>query len=70
MATLIRLVSLSMGIHLCCLRSLALLQVWLYSRTSKSISLGDVLAPIKRDFMRQHVELMYGITMYSPCLLT
>jgi hypothetical protein len=46
MATLIRLVSLSMHLHLCCLESLALLQVWLCSRTSKSLSLGDVLALI------------------------
>jgi hypothetical protein len=50
MATLIRLVSLSMGLHLCCLKSLALLQVWLCSRMSKNLSLRDVLALIKRQF--------------------
>jgi ABC-type microcin C transport system permease subunit YejE len=50
MAALIHLVSLSMGLHLCCLESLALLQVRLGSRTSKSSSLGDVLALIKRQF--------------------
>jgi hypothetical protein len=47
MATLIHLVNLSMGLNLCCLESLALLQVWLRSRTSKSLSLGDVFALIK-----------------------
>jgi hypothetical protein len=47
MATLIRLVSLSMGLHLCCLESLALLQVWLGLRTSKNLSLGEVLALTK-----------------------
>jgi hypothetical protein len=50
MSSLIRLVSLSMGLHLCCLESLALLQVWLCSRTSKNLSLGDVLALIKHRF--------------------
>jgi hypothetical protein len=50
MATLIRLVSLSMGLHLCCLESLALLQVWLFSRMSKSLRLGDVLGLIKCQF--------------------
>jgi hypothetical protein len=48
MTTLIRLVSLSMGLHLCCLESLALFQVWLCSRMSKSLSLEDVLVLIKR----------------------
>jgi hypothetical protein len=47
MATLIRLVSLIMGLHLCCLESLALLKVWLCSRMSKSLSLEDVLVLIK-----------------------
>jgi hypothetical protein len=47
MVVLIHLVSLSMGLHLCCLESLALLQVWLWMRMSKSLSLGDVLALIK-----------------------
>jgi hypothetical protein len=47
MSTLIHLVSLSMGLHLCCLESLALLQVWLCSMMSKSLSLGDALALIK-----------------------
>jgi hypothetical protein len=50
MATLIRLVSLNMGLHLCCLESLALLQVWLCLRTSKSLSSGDVLVLIKHQF--------------------
>jgi hypothetical protein len=50
MTTMIRLLSLSMGLHLCCLESLALLQVWLCLRTSKSLSLGDVLVPITRWF--------------------
>jgi hypothetical protein len=50
MATLIRLVSLNMGLHMCCLEFLALLQVWLCSRMSKSVSLGDVLALIKCQF--------------------
>jgi hypothetical protein len=50
MDTLIRLVSFSMGLHWCCIGSLALLQVWLYSRTSKSVSLGDVLVLIKYRF--------------------
>jgi hypothetical protein len=44
------LVSLRMSLHLCCLESLALLQVWLCSRTSKSLSLGDVLALMKHQF--------------------
>jgi hypothetical protein len=47
MASLIRLVSLNMGLHLCCLESLALLQVWLCSMMSKNLSLGDVLVLIK-----------------------
>jgi hypothetical protein len=47
MATLVHSVSLSTGLHLCCLKFLALPQVWLCSRTSKSLSLGDVLALIK-----------------------
>jgi hypothetical protein len=34
MATLIHLVSLSMFLHLCCLKSLVLLQGWLCSRRS------------------------------------
>jgi hypothetical protein len=38
MATLINLVSLSMGLHLCCLQSPALFQVWLCLRMSKSLS--------------------------------
>jgi hypothetical protein len=50
MATLIRLVSLSMGLHFYCLESLALLQIWLCSRMSKSLSLGDVLTLIKCQF--------------------
>jgi hypothetical protein len=50
MTTLICLASLSIGLHLCCLESLALLQVWLCSRMSKSLSLGDVLALIKHRF--------------------
>jgi hypothetical protein len=50
MATLIHLVSLSMGLHLCRLESLALLQVWPYSRMGKSLSLGDVLKLIKHRF--------------------
>jgi hypothetical protein len=50
MATLIHSVSLTMGLHLCCLKFLAMLQVWLCSRTSKSLTLGDVLALIKRRF--------------------
>jgi hypothetical protein len=50
MAALIHLVSLSMDLHLCCLKFLALLQVWLCLRTSKSSSLGDVLALIKHQF--------------------
>jgi hypothetical protein len=50
MAALIRLVSLSMGIHLCYLEFLALLQVWLCSKMSKSSNLGDVLALIKQQF--------------------
>jgi hypothetical protein len=70
MAILIHLVSLSMSLHLCFLESLALLQVWLCKRTSKNLILGDVLALINIDFMRQYVELMYKITMYSPYLLT
>jgi hypothetical protein len=53
MATLIHLVSLSMGLHLYCLQSLALLQVWLCLRTSKSLSLGDVLVLIKHWFHAQ-----------------
>jgi hypothetical protein len=44
------LVTLSMGLHLCCLKFLVLLQVWLCLRTSKSSSLGDVLALIKHRF--------------------
>jgi hypothetical protein len=47
MAGLIHLVSLSMGVHLCCLKFLALLQVWLCLRMSKSSSLVDVLELIK-----------------------
>jgi hypothetical protein len=47
MATLIHLVSFIMGLHLCCLESLALLQVWLCLRMSKSLSLGDMLVLIK-----------------------
>jgi hypothetical protein len=39
-----------MGLQLCCLKFLALLQVWLCSRMSKSLSLGDVLALIKLRF--------------------
>jgi hypothetical protein len=54
--TKICLVSLNMCLHLCCLASLALLQVWLRSRTSKSSSLGDVFVLIKHHFMRQHIE--------------
>jgi hypothetical protein len=50
MAILTYFVSLSMGLHLCCLKSLALLQVWLCLRTGKSLSLGDVLALIKQQF--------------------
>jgi hypothetical protein len=50
MATLIRLVSLSMGLHLCYLESLALIQVWLCSRMSKRLSLVDVLVLIKHQF--------------------
>jgi hypothetical protein len=50
MVTLIRLVSLSMGLDLCCLEFLALLQVWLCLRMSKSLNLGDVLALIKHQF--------------------
>jgi hypothetical protein len=50
MAALIHLVCLSMGLHLCYLESLALLQVRLCSRTGKCSSLGDVLALIKRQF--------------------
>jgi hypothetical protein len=50
MATLIHSISLSMGLHLCCLKFLALLQVWLCSRMSKSLILGDVLALIKHRF--------------------
>jgi hypothetical protein len=50
MITLIHSVSLNMGLHLCCLEFLALLQVWLCSRTSKSLSLGDVLVLIKHQF--------------------
>jgi hypothetical protein len=50
MAALIHLVSMSMGLLLCCLESLALLQVQLCSRMSKSSSLGDVLALIKLRF--------------------
>jgi hypothetical protein len=50
MAILIFLVSLSMGLNLCCLESFALLQVWLCSRASKSLSLEDVLALIKHRF--------------------
>jgi hypothetical protein len=50
MATLIHLECLHMGLHLCCLESLALLQVWLCSRMSKSLSLGEVLALIKYRF--------------------
>jgi hypothetical protein len=44
---LIHLVSLSMGLHLCRIESLALLQVRLCSTTSKNSTLGDVLALIK-----------------------
>jgi hypothetical protein len=58
MTALIHLVSLSMSLHLCCLKSLTLLQVWLYSRTSKSISMGDVWS--------MH---MGGATMPNRCLI-
>jgi hypothetical protein len=54
----------------CCLKSLALLQVWLCSRTSKSISLGDMLALIKHRFHVPTCRVNDKITMYSPCLLT
>jgi hypothetical protein len=47
MTTVIRLVSLNKGLHLCHLEFLALLQVWICSRMSKSLSLGDVFALIK-----------------------
>jgi hypothetical protein len=50
MTTLIYLVSLNMGLHLCSLASHALLQVWLCSRMGKSSSLGDVLVLIKHQF--------------------
>jgi hypothetical protein len=50
MTTLIHKVRQSMGLCLCCLESLTLLQVWLYSRASKSLSLWDVLALIKHRF--------------------
>jgi hypothetical protein len=53
MASLVRLVS--MCLHLCCLKSLALLQVWLCSRTSKSLILGDVLVLIKHRFQVRSV---------------
>jgi hypothetical protein len=56
MAALTHLVSLSMGLHLCYLKILALLQVWLCSRMSKISSLEDLLALINTNFMRQHVE--------------
>jgi hypothetical protein len=50
MATLICLVSLSMGLHLCCLEFSVLLQVRLCLRMSKSSSLGDLLELIKHRF--------------------
>jgi hypothetical protein len=50
MSTLIHSVSLSMGLHMCCLEFLAFFQVWLCSRMSKSLSLGDALALIKHRF--------------------
>jgi hypothetical protein len=50
MTTLIYLVRLNMCLHLCCLASLAWLQVLLSSRMSKSSSLGDVLVLIKHRF--------------------
>jgi hypothetical protein len=56
MASLIRLVSLSLGLLLCCLESLVLLQVWLCSRMSKSLSLGDVLMVIKHRFHAPDIE--------------
>jgi hypothetical protein len=57
MTSLIYLVSLNMGLHLCCLESLALLQVWLCSRTSKSLCMGDVLAHIKHRSRRFRYSL-------------
>jgi hypothetical protein len=39
-----------------CLKYFVLLQVWLCSRMSKSLSLGDVLALINVDFMCQYVK--------------
>jgi hypothetical protein len=66
MATLIRLVSLSMGLYLCCLKSLALLQVWLCSRMSKSSSMGDVLTLIKHQF---HVPT-YQVNVWNNHVFT
>jgi hypothetical protein len=67
MATLIHLVSLSMGLNSCCLESLALLQVWLYFRMSKSLSLGDVFVLIKCRFhaptCRVNVKNNYVFTL-------
>jgi hypothetical protein len=56
MAALTHLVGLGMGLNLSYLKFLALLQVWLCSRTSKSSSLEDLLALINTNFMCQHVE--------------
>jgi hypothetical protein len=50
MASLIHLVCLNMVLHLCYLKSLALVQVWLWSTRSISLSFGDVLALIKHRF--------------------
>jgi hypothetical protein len=47
MTILIHLLGLSMGLHLCCLDFLALLQVWLCSSMIKSSSFRDVLVLIK-----------------------
>jgi hypothetical protein len=70
MAALVCSVSLSMGLHLCCLKSIVLLQVWLCSRTSKCLSLGMCWRSENINFMHQYVKEMYEITLYSPCLLT
>jgi hypothetical protein len=69
MATLIHFVSFSMGLQLCYFEYLALLQVWLCSRTSKSLSLGGYVGAHKTLISCANM-LMYKITMYSPCLLT